>query len=250
MKKGLRVAALLGLLSGCTTTPPTIGDPAPQLTDRRAEQEYQDIFEKYSDRAEIYDGFDTRMFAGATFQSLAFREARVRRQGAFQILPKQRLEELLAQERTEEAQYNDFHLGVHVNDYRFEDFANRKRSIWRIVLLTPADEAAAVAFLDLHRERMRNRVAPAVLFLLCDGSGERRLREAYALASWLRGREYDPTRAPEVDAAATRETFTERTGSTPEAWLAAWRSGELADTLEHNLLAQEALLLEGSGEPS
>ena len=119
-----------------------------------------------------------------------------------------------------------------------------------IVLLTPADEAAAVAFLDLHRERMRNRVAPAVLFLLCDGSGERRLREAYALASWLRGREYDPTRAPEVDAAATRETFTERTGSTPEAWLAAWRSGELADTLEHNLLAQEALLLEGSGEPS
>jgi hypothetical protein len=157
VKKGLRVAALLGLLSGCTTTPPTIGDPAPQLTDRRAEQEYQGIFERYSDRAEIYDGFDTRMFAGATFQSLQFREARVRRQGAFQILPPQRVEELLAQERTEEAQYNDFHLGVHVNDYRFEDFANRKRSIWRIVMLTPSGEVEPVSVERIGRANLDMR---------------------------------------------------------------------------------------------
>lgn len=157
MKKGLRVAALLGLLSGCTTTPPTIGDPAPQLVDRRAEQQYQEIFERYSDRAEIYDGFDTRMFAGTTFQSLAFREARVRRLGEFQVLPKPRVEELLAKERAEETQFNEFHLGVHVNDYRFEDFANRKRSIWRIVMLTPVGEAEPVSVERIGRANLDMR---------------------------------------------------------------------------------------------
>lgn len=157
MKKGLRVAALMGLLSGCTTTPPTIGDPAPQLNDRRAEKAYQEVFDKYSDRAEIYDGFDTRLFAGATFQSLEFREARVQRQAEFQVLPKPRVEELLGQERTEEAQYNEFHLGVHLNDHRFEDFADRKRSIWRIVLLTPEGEVEPVSVERIGRSNLDRR---------------------------------------------------------------------------------------------
>jgi hypothetical protein len=115
-----------------------------------------------------------------------------------------------------------------------------------IVLLTPDDEARAVEVLDLRREALRDRSAPAVLFLLADGGGERRLREAYALASWLRGREYDPTRAGGVDVSSAREAFRVRTGHMPEAWLDAWRRGALADTLDNNLLAQEALLLEGS----
>lgn len=157
MRKGLRVAALLGMLLGCTTTPPTIGDPAPQLNDRRAEKEYQETLDKYSDRAEIYDGFDTRLFAGATFQSLEFREARVRRQAEFQVLPKPRVEELLGQERTEEAQYNEFHLGVHLNDHRFEDFADRKRSIWRIVLVTLEGEVEPVSVERIGRANLDMR---------------------------------------------------------------------------------------------
>ena len=156
MKKGLRVAALLGVLSGCTTTPPTIGDPAPQLSDHRAEQEYQDLFELYSDRGEIYDGFDTRLFAAATFQTMRFREARVKRQAEFQFLPKPRVEELLAQERAEETQYNEFFLGVHVNDSRFEDFSN-KHSIWRIVMLTPTAEVEPVSIERMGRSNLNLR---------------------------------------------------------------------------------------------
>jgi hypothetical protein len=157
VKKALCVATLLGWLSGCTTSPPTIGDPAPQLADRRAEQEYQKVFEHYSDRAEIYDGFDTRIFAGATLQTMAFREARVNRLAEFKFLPKPRVEELLAQERAEEAQFHEFHLGVHVNDYRFEDFANRKSSIWRIVLLTPLGEAEPVSVERIGRANLDMR---------------------------------------------------------------------------------------------
>jgi hypothetical protein len=115
-----------------------------------------------------------------------------------------------------------------------------------IVLLTPDDEPGAVDILNRRREDLVERTAPAVLFLLCDGTGEARLREAFALASWLRGREYDPARAEPIDAGAARRAFAERTGSPAEAWLAAWRTGALPDTLENNLLSHEALLLEGT----
>lgn len=156
MKKGLRVAALLGLLSGCTTSPPTIGDPAPQLSDRRAEQAYQDLFDRYSDRGEIYDGFDTRLFAGATFQTMAFREARVRRLAEFTFLPKPRVEEMLAKERAEDAQYNDFFVGFHLNESRFEDFTN-KDSIWRIVMLTPTVEVEPLSIERIGRAQLSMR---------------------------------------------------------------------------------------------
>lgn len=156
MKKGLRVAALLGVLSSCTTAPPTIGDPAPQLADRRAEQEYQDLLDLYSDRGEIYDGFDTRMFAAATFQTMRFREARVKRLAEFQFLPKPRVEEILAKERADEAQYNEFLLGVHVNEYRFEDFSYRN-SIWRIVMLTPSVEVEPISIERIGRSNLAMR---------------------------------------------------------------------------------------------
>jgi hypothetical protein len=114
-----------------------------------------------------------------------------------------------------------------------------------IVLLTLDDEVGAVEALDQRREALLDRTAPVVLFLLCDGSGERRLQEAYALASWIRGREYDPTRTGNIDADSARRAFEERAGQTPEAWLEAWQADGLPDTLENNLLAHEALLLTG-----
>lgn len=156
MKKALRVSVLLGLLGGCTTTPPTIGDPAPQLTDRRSEQAYQESLDRYSDRAEIYDGFDTRLFAGATFQTAAFREARVKRLAEFQSLPPPRVEELLAKERAEETQYNEFFLGVHLNDPRFEDFSQH-HSIWRIVMQTPSVEVEPLSIERIGRANLDMR---------------------------------------------------------------------------------------------
>jgi hypothetical protein len=156
VKKALRAAALLVVLAGCTTTPPTIGDPPPQLNDRRAEQAYQQAFASYSDRAEIYDGFDTRLFAGTTFQTMAFREARVRRVAQFKFLPKPRVEELLSREQAEEAQFHEFFLGVHVNDYRFDDF-DQKDSIWRVVLLTPSVEVEPLSIERIGRSDLNMR---------------------------------------------------------------------------------------------
>lgn len=150
MRAPLVAVALLGLWAGCVTTPPVVGERAPSLPDEQAEQAYQATVAKYSGRHEIYDGFDTRVFAGVTFQTPAFREARVRRRAAFQALPASRVEQLLAEERAEAARVHEFFLGVHFNDFRYADF-DRKYSIWRLALVTPAGEVTPTRVVRVGR---------------------------------------------------------------------------------------------------
>ncbi|WP_338865402.1 hypothetical protein [Myxococcus stipitatus] len=156
MKKVLATGALLGMLSGCSSLPPAIGEQAPTLHDESAEEAYRALLNKYSANQEIYDGFDTRLFAGVTLQTWTFREARVRRQAAFQVLPAPKVEQLLAEERAEAGQVHEFFLGVHVNDYRYLDF-DFKRSIWRMALVTPAGEVTPVRIRRLGRADLEMR---------------------------------------------------------------------------------------------
>jgi len=156
VSKPLAAVALLGLLAGCVNTPPTVGEQGPTLKDEGAEQAYQNVLARYSSRQEIYDGFDTRLFAGATLQTLAFREARVRRRAAFQALPQAKVDELLAQERAEAAQSHTFFLGTHANDYKYQDF-DFKNSIWRVALVTPAGEVTPSRVRRLGRADLEMR---------------------------------------------------------------------------------------------
>jgi hypothetical protein len=81
------------------------------------------------------------------------------------------------------------------------------------LLLTPDHEANAVATLDGRREALLDRTAPAILFLLKDGSGEQELRRSFGLASWLQGREFDPEPA-QLDLERERERLRSRTYTT------------------------------------
>jgi hypothetical protein len=110
------------------------------------------------------------------------------------------------------------------------------------LLLTPDDELASVVTLDGRREALVDRTATAILFLLKDGSGERELRRAFGLASWLQGREFDPEPA-QLHVEEERARFARDTGRSPDAWLAAHGRGEIPDTLENSFLYQRALLL-------
>ena len=139
MKPALRLALALLALAGCARVPPSVGEPAPTLRDLDAERAYQQTLARYSDRGEIYALFDTRLFAGATLQTPAFREARVRRQAAFELLPPAKVDALLADEQAQAAQAHELFLGVHVNEQRYDDFEQRD-SIWRVVLVTPSGE--------------------------------------------------------------------------------------------------------------
>lgn len=48
----------------------------------------------------------------------------------------------------------------------------------------------------------------------------------------------------QIDAEQESRRFEEETGKSVRSWLAAWRRGEIADTLDNNLRYQAALLLE------
>ena len=150
MRKPLGLGALLLALAGCVSTPPTLGEPAPTFRDERQEQAYQDLLARYTERAELYSGFDTLLFVAATFQTPAFRDARLRREATFRSLPEEKLQQQLAQEMGEAARSHEFFMGVHITNYRFDDF-DRPSSIWNLELVTPEGEVGPVSVERLGR---------------------------------------------------------------------------------------------------
>src|SRR5260370_41733128 len=125
----------------CVRHPPIVGEQPPVLKNSSAESAYQDALARYSDRSEIYDRLDTRLFAAATYQSWPFRQARVQRMALFQVQPPPVVLKKLDLEKTEVDPFHDFFLGVHVNARRFDDF-DRPNSIWRVSLFTPTAETS------------------------------------------------------------------------------------------------------------
>ncbi len=140
-------AAAVIALAGCSSGPPTIGDPAPVLADQKVEQAYQALLGRYTGRAEIYSGFDTQLFAGATYQSWAFREARVMRQAAFRSMTDEEIAAHLAKEREVHQKHHEFILGTWVVEPRFDDF-DKKDSVWRTALVVEGGEVLPI---DIER---------------------------------------------------------------------------------------------------
>jgi hypothetical protein len=130
---------------------------------------------------------------------------------------------------------------LHQTDAIEDAFENKDA----VLLITPADEMEAVRTLEGRREALLARDAPAVLFLMQDGSAERFLNEhAPALSSFLRGLTYDPEPPPnEMELAERRTSFEQRHGRTADEWLDTWRRDEIEDTADNNLTAQEAWAL-------
>ncbi len=113
-----------------------------------------------------------------------------------------------------------------------------------LLFLVPTDERQAVLTLDGRRDALPERHSPVVLLLIRDGDGVRSLSDAPGLASWVQGSEVDPHRLAQIDLRRERERFKEMTGRWPEEWLAAYRLGQIPDTLENGLWASRAGLLE------
>ncbi|MBF5045575.1 hypothetical protein FGE12_24415 [Aggregicoccus sp. 17bor-14] len=153
-----RLALALLALAACAKVPPIVGDPAPTLRDLDAERAYTKVLERYSARGEIYALFDTRAFAGATFQAPAYREARVRRQAAFELLPPEKVQALLANEQAQAAAAHEFFFAAHVNDPRMDDFdKGTGKSVWRLTLLTPAGEVTPIQIRRIGRANLPMR---------------------------------------------------------------------------------------------
>ncbi len=150
------VSAATLLALGCATVPPQVGEPGPKLAEPEQEKAYTDLLGRYTRHGEVYDQFDTRMFAAATYQSWTFREARVKRVAIFQTLPPAEVARRLADERAEHDRELDFFFGAHLNNNKFEDF-DRPNSVWRIVVVTRAGELAPSKIERLGRSDLNMR---------------------------------------------------------------------------------------------
>lgn len=156
--KSLALGAWALLVAGCASAriPHVPGDPPPAVRDPGAEREYQAILEKHTQGRGVYDHLDTKLFLKVTWLSEAFAEARVRREGLFKNWPAGELETQLSQERVRLADATEIFLGVHANDYRFDDF-DRPSSMWRVVLLSGGEELLPISVERLGRTNIEMR---------------------------------------------------------------------------------------------
>ncbi|GMU61493.1 MAG: hypothetical protein AMXMBFR34_32560 [Myxococcaceae bacterium] len=149
-----RAAALLVILSlgGCANAriPRVGGDPPPSESDPKLEAEYQTVLERFTRSQAVYDNLDTNVFFHATWQSPAFVEARLARDARFRAIPAGEAAKNLAAEQKRLADAVEFHLAVHANDYKFEDF-NRADSMWRLALVVDGKEVTPTEVSRLGR---------------------------------------------------------------------------------------------------
>ncbi len=137
----LWASLLFGLAAGCSgLPPPMIGSPGPELTDGKANAQYQALLQHYSAQRQIFIGFDTICFGGVTYESPVFREARVRRRDAFQGEPPAQVQRD-AEAALVEGDFYEFTLGVYMQNPRFDDLG-LPGSIWRLALVTPVGQVA------------------------------------------------------------------------------------------------------------
>lgn len=157
MNKGVVALSLLALGACATGRIPRIpGDPPPAVLDVDAERAYQAVLEKHTSGKGVYDNLDTKLFFQATWQSAAFAEARIRREGLFKAWPAAELDKKLSEERTRLTDATEFFFAVHANDYRFDDF-DKANTMWRMVLVVGDEELSPVLVERLGRTNTEMR---------------------------------------------------------------------------------------------
>ena len=99
------------------------------------------VLHRYSAEKQIFIGFDTICFSGVTYESPAFREARIRRRDAFLAEPPAQVARDVEAARVEAENFYEFTLGVYMQNPRFDDLG-LPGSIWRLALVTPVGQVA------------------------------------------------------------------------------------------------------------
>lgn len=161
MRWGLsgRAAALVlvGLAAGCSSLPPPIvGTPGPELPDAQANAAYKALLEHYTVKRQIFIGFDTVLFGGVTYESPAFRDARIRRKDTFQAQSPAQLALDLKTAQEEGAAFYEFTVGVYVQNSRFDDL-DLQSSVWHLALQTPVGEVSPTLVKRVGKANLNTR---------------------------------------------------------------------------------------------
>jgi hypothetical protein len=86
----------------------------------------------------LYDGLGTNAFIRAVYQATDVRQARVSRLAIWTAMTDAERDRLLAAERGEAAQYDDFVVSMFTPD-RADNDLDAIRSIWRVALVVPGE---------------------------------------------------------------------------------------------------------------
>lgn len=146
------------LLAGCAAAhlPRVPGDPPPVVADHEAEGQYQELLDRSTRSAALYDNFDTRAFVRAVWQSPTFVEGRVRREAQFKAMSPAETDARLAAEHARCASATEIFFAVHVNDPKYDDFS-RPNSMWRLALLIAGQSLAPLSVERLGRTTVEMR---------------------------------------------------------------------------------------------
>jgi hypothetical protein len=154
MKRFLLLALLLSA-SACTYLTPAT-DPSTR------EGAWAKARDGATRTAKLYDVLDDVAFATATWQSDAVRVARVDRLAEWKGMAAAEKEALLARERVEAAEGEEFLLALFTDDRRANDLATDKGT-WRIALLVNGNEQAVpVKVLVVRRDPTIQALYPYV----------------------------------------------------------------------------------------
>jgi hypothetical protein len=132
-----------------------VGPPGPQLPDGQANAEYDAVLQHYSAQRQVFIGFDTILFGGVTYESPAFRDARVRRRAAFLAETQAQLAQQL-QASQEGQDFYEFTMGVYMQNSKYDDIG-LPGSIWRLALETPGGEVGPILIKRLGHANLNTR---------------------------------------------------------------------------------------------
>ena len=137
----MRAALLLSLLA-LSCVPPRVRLLGPDAA--FTADEYFDRLSQWTRSGEVYEQFESRVFASATFRSWTFRQAQIAHRIATERITNDDAATLRASERKESDEANDFFLAVHTNEWSWNHLEDTSDgALWRLRLVT--DEGDAVA---------------------------------------------------------------------------------------------------------
>ncbi|HTT70555.1 MAG TPA: hypothetical protein VMG32_04980 [Anaeromyxobacteraceae bacterium] len=130
------LAALVVLLAfgGCSAEQYFRPEPRPPGD----EGEWAAVRDRATRTGKLYDGFGTNAFVKATYLSLAVREARVARLATWTAMTPEERDRLLAGERAEAEEYDEFLVALFTPDRPANDL-DASHSVWRVALVVQGE---------------------------------------------------------------------------------------------------------------
>lgn len=112
--------------------------------------------------AKLYDGLATNAFVRAVYQAPDVRQARITRLALWTAMTAAERDRLLAAERDEATQYDDFLVSLFTPD-RVDNDLDAIRSIWRVALVVPGEgERLPVGISQVKADSTLRQLYPAV----------------------------------------------------------------------------------------